>query len=94
MAIHSEGYAVTCDGCGEVGEENADTKAFARMAVKQIGWAYTRGKDLCAACRIRKPKGWDDATWKELRDHSTEIANMDASDRKTMNDSLIVGLEQ
>jgi hypothetical protein len=94
MAIHSDGYAVTCDSCGELGEEITETKALARKAVKQIGWAYTRGKDLCSACRIRKPKGWDDATWKELRDHTTRVKGMSASERQSMHDGLIAGVEQ
>lgn len=73
MAISKE-IQLSCDLCGA----EYDTDAFVmrlRENAKAEGWAFSRGKDICPNCRQRKPKGWTDEEWAEIRPDTTEGDN-------------------
>ena len=70
MAIQKE-IQLSCDLCGKIW----DTDWFVmrlREEAKEAGWAYSRGKDICPDCRQRKPKGWTDEEWAQIRTDKTE----------------------
>jgi hypothetical protein len=46
-----------------------------RENAKADGWAFSRGKDICPNCRQRKPKGWTDEQWAQIRPDITEGDN-------------------
>jgi hypothetical protein len=70
MAISKE-ITLACDLCGA---EFATDWYIMRLRedAKEAGWAFSRGKDICPNCRQRKPKGWTDEQWEQIRPDTTE----------------------
>lgn len=62
---------LTCDLCNvEYGTDWFIVRL--RANAKEEGWAYSRGKDICPNCRQRKPKGWTDENWSQIKGDAPE----------------------
>jgi hypothetical protein len=58
---------IICDKCGAEHHSTHQTVGAARREAMELGWGNSRNQDICAKCRLRKPKGWTDERWEQIK---------------------------
>jgi ribosomal protein L40E len=63
----SHNIRIVCDKCGAEHHSDKTTVGVVRREAMELGWGNSRNKDICPKCRLRKPKGWTDERWEQIK---------------------------
>lgn len=65
--IFSNIIQIVCDKCGNTHNTDQTTIGATRREALELGWGNSRNLDICPKCRLRKPKGWTDERWEQVK---------------------------